>query len=417
MILKISAACANSRGCKGGPDACLVFPAAIYVLTANRIHQVGIMKTPSFHPLLILLALLAGAVAILVAFSGDPGSEIGLFFSTGAEVAPIFLIALLAHLAYIRPRLRPFVALLTVVLLLALGALSWVLSLAPWITVVETDDLPLEMAMTLFVSLVLCMGAVFTCTLGFSSRIRRYISSYLPIDPENFVHTVGLVTVAGLALMPLIPLLVLGHAPLADLMADPDFALAALTPAEAAKTDFYGLLWMVVGSFIAVGFLVRRTLSDVLERLGVVVPTPKQVFFALGTGLLLVLMFTLIDHAILSVWNYFGWTVTDQHYMQALFSSYLTPVAAVMAAIVAGVGEELAIRGVLQPRFGIPLSVMVFASLHAYQYAWDGVLSVFLAGLVFALLRERTNTSVCAITHATYDLVLFALLMTGIGWV
>jgi len=88
-----------------------------------------------------------------------------------------------------------------------------------------------------------------------------------------------------------------------------------------------------------------------------------------------------------------------------------------LAAIVAGVGEELAIRGVLQPRFGIPLSVMVFASLHAYQYAWDGVLSVFLAGLVFALLRERTNTSVCAITHATYDLVLFGLLMAGIGWV
>jgi membrane protease YdiL (CAAX protease family) len=380
-------------------------------------HPVVMMKTLSFHPLLIFLALLGGVVAILVAFSGDPGSEIGLFFSTGAEVAPIFLLALLAHLAYLHPRMRPVVALLTVVLLLALGALSWVLSLAPWITVVETDDLPLEMVMTLFVSLLLCMGAVFICLLGFSSRIRRHLSSYLPIDPDNFVHTVGLVTVAGLALIPLIPLLVLGHAPLADLLANPDFALPALTPAEAAKTDFYGLLWTVVGSFLAVGLLVRRSLSDVLERLGVVVPTLKQVLFALATAFLLVGVFTVIDHAILAVWNYFGWAVTDQHYMQALFSSYLTPVAAVTAAIVAGVGEELAIRGVLQPRFGIPLSVMVFASLHAYQYAWDGVLSVFLAGFVFAALREKTNTSVCAITHATYDLVLFALLMAGIGWV
>jgi membrane protease YdiL (CAAX protease family) len=253
--------------------------------------------------------------------------------------------------------------------------------------------------------------------LGCSRGVRLVLSRYIPIDPENFVHTAALVIVAALALLPLVPLLVLGRPPIVDLMAIPDFSLVPLTPVEAAKSDAYGLFWTVIGVFLAVGLFVKRSFAGALERLGVVRPTLRSTVFAVAVGVALVLVFSLIDHAIGAIWEYSGWYVTDEGYMRALFASYLTPVAAVVAAIVAGVGEELAVRGVLQPRFGILPSVLVFASLHAYQYAWDGVFSVFLAGLVFALLRERTNTSVCAITHATYDLVLFALMIAGFGLV
>ena len=38
-------------------------------------------------------------------------------------------------------------------------------------------------------------------------------------------------------------------------------------------------------------------------------------------------------------------------------------------------------RGVLQPRLGILLSNLLFTAMHAYQYNWDGLLSVFASGL------------------------------------
>ena len=46
---------------------------------------------------------------------------------------------------------------------------------------------------------------------------------------------------------------------------------------------------------------------------------------------------------------------------------------------------------------------MFFTALHAYQYNWDALLSVFFIGLVFGLIRQRTNTSVSAVVHGGYD--------------
>jgi membrane protease YdiL (CAAX protease family) len=86
-----------------------------------------------------------------------------------------------------------------------------------------------------------------------------------------------------------------------------------------------------------------------------------------------------------------------------------------MASVAAGFGEEVSIRGLLQPRFGILLPALLFASLHAFQYSWDGLISVFLAGIVFAYIRQYTNTTTSAITHTIYDLVLFSMMLVGIS--
>jgi len=373
------------------------------------------MDRSTFHPVLILLAILAGALAIVVGLSGDPQGDIGLFFSTGAEAAPIFLIALLAFLSLDRPRLCPVVAALAVLFVLVLALFSWFFCLAPWMSLLEVEEPPVEMVIATLAGLLLCLIAVSVSLLGFLRPVRLFLARHIPIDPDNVVHTVALVMITALMIIPPIPLLLLGHPPFVDLMANPEFAIAPMSPADAAKSDAYGLFWTIFGSFIAVGLFVKRSLPEALERLGVVMPTLRSVAFALGVGVALVLVFSVVDHAIVAVWEYFGWYVTDADYTEALFASYLTPIAALVAAVVAGVGEELAIRGVLQPRFGIAISVLVFAALHAYQYAWDGLLSVLLAGLVFAYLRVRTNTTVCAITHATYDFILFSLVILGIG--
>jgi len=91
----------------------------------------------------------------------------------------------------------------------------------------------------------------------------------------------------------------------------------------------------------------------------------------------------------------------------------LSPPGAIVIGVTAGLGEELAVRGVLQPRLGILLSNVFFTSLHALQYNWDGLLSVFLLGLVLGVIRQRTNTTTSAITHGTYDAILVLLSLGG----
>ena len=82
-------------------------------------------------------------------------------------------------------------------------------------------------------------------------------------------------------------------------------------------------------------------------------------------------------------------------------------------AIGAGVGEELAIRGLLQPRLGIIISNLFFTALHAFQYNGDGLLQVFLFGLVMGLVRRRTNTVVCMIIHTLYDVGIILLFIAA----
>ena len=93
-------------------------------------------------------------------------------------------------------------------------------------------------------------------------------------------------------------------------------------------------------------------------------------------------------------------------------ANLVTPVGAVLIGITAGLGEELAVRGLLQPRIGLIASNLVFTGFHAFQYGADGLLSVFIIGVILGVVRARTNTTTSAIVHGVYDftLVLIAAL-------
>src|SRR5688572_21057622 len=93
------------------------------------------------------------------------------------------------------------------------------------------------------------------------------------------------------------------------------------------------------------------------------------------------------------LWVLISWPVTDEEAFSELLGFALTPMGAVLTSLSAGIGEELAIRGALQPRLGILLPTLFFTSLHAMQYNWDSLLIVFILGLVMAIVRARTNTT------------------------
>lgn len=76
-------------------------------------------------------------------------------------------------------------------------------------------------------------------------------------------------------------------------------------------------------------------------------------------------------------------------------------------ALAAGIDEELLFRGVIQPRFGLVLTSLLFASFHL-QYTCHGLPSVgdieiVLLGVVFGLLRQRGGLAAAVLCHAAYD--------------
>ena len=100
-------------------------------------------------------------------------------------------------------------------------------------------------------------------------------------------------------------------------------------------------------------------------------------------------------------------------YLMAAFGVTLAPLL-----------EELFFRGMLYPVLRRGLGVMVavlvtagaFASIHGAQlgYAWGPLLSIFVVGVVFTLVREKTNSVAASfLVHCGYNLALFATLWVG----
>ena len=184
------------------------------------------------------------------------------------------------------------------------------------------------------------------------------------------------------------------------------------------RGELYGLVWIVVGAVFAVGLGVRRNLKQSLARLGLVSPTASQVGLAAALGLGLVVVVAVLGLGIEWLWGQMGWTVSGgagfDEAFGTLLAPFLTPVGAVVLGLSAGLGEEVAVRGVLQPRLGILLSNLLFTALHAFQYNWDALLVVFLLGVVLGVIRRRTNTTTSVIVHGVYDFTLVVAMMTQI---
>lgn len=94
----------------------------------------------------------------------------------------------------------------------------------------------------------------------------------------------------------------------------------------------------------------------------------------------------------------------------------------IFAVTVGPVCEELAFRGFLMPLLmrtfgawvGITMAAVPFALLHGPQYAWSWrhIVLLILAGATFGGVRHVTgSTAAATLTHATYNLTLFAALL------
>jgi len=181
---------------------------------------------------------------------------------------------------------------------------------------------------------------------------------------------------------------------------DPDMLLAQ-EELLGAGSLWGGLIGMTLLAFGGVGFLVRRDLRATLERLGIAAVRPRDVIIvALGVAFLFFVnggAEVLQRHWFPELW------ASDQR-VNAMLAGRLSRAEAVLLGVSAGVGEELSMRGALQPRLGLVLTSLVFAALHV-QYSWIGMGVILALGLTLGEIRRRTSTSVAILIHALYDLV------------
>lgn len=163
----------------------------------------------------------------------------------------------------------------------------------------------------------------------------------------------------------------------------------------------------LIVALAGVGFLVRRNPRQTLERLGLVWPGWRWILGSGGMAVVLVIFGIAFDLATARLTPEQSKSIDEVS--RQLLSSVSTPLAAVVLALAAGIGEEILFRGALLPRLGNVLSALIFSVLHT-QYAISlASLEIFILGLALGWLRRRAGTTGSIIAHTGYDLILLML--------
>jgi membrane protease YdiL (CAAX protease family) len=372
--------------------------------------------------------VVAFALTVVVIFTGLVlGGEWEHVASSAWVVAPFSVLAVFSYLGIERLWARALTIIILAVIILGAGLTTILLTLIvltpELITQPDIDPSLLMSSLNLNKLALACCGiglAVLIATSAFIPRVRQVIVRLLPLNPHSFVHTVAMVAVVGLTLISFVPLHILSTPPLLSftqiLLAQGEDLTGGRGSRGMLLDEFYSLVWLVPGAILAVGYGVRRNFKMALERLGLQRPTWRQVIVGVGLAVVLVIVVGILSPCIDWVWDSMGWPKTDVKTFEQLMTHFYSPLGALVLGVVAGLGEELAVRGVLQPRFGVWLSNLFFTSLHAMQYNWDSLLIVFGVGLVLGVIRNKTNTTTSAIVHGTYDFLLIMAVIFQIPW-
>jgi uncharacterized protein len=241
------------------------------------------------------------------------------------------------------------------------------------------------------------------------SPVRRLFARFTPLDPTSPVQAVAL-SYSALVLLNLLATLGIGLKNLAE----------SLQQQAAAGMGFntMPLLWaqditMLVLGLVGVGWLSRRSLGSVLDRLAIVRPTLGQVGIGLATGLLMVPVVLALEYLLSQL------GIKTNADVERLTEQIIGPLATSIPGILtlglaAALGEETVFRGALQPRFGLIFTALLFALLHSTYGISVATLIVFGVGSVLGLLRMRYNTTTSMVAHAVYNMTLGLVAMLGL---
>jgi membrane protease YdiL (CAAX protease family) len=362
---------------------------------------------PSHRGFWIALAV-SGVVYLSLFFIGGEAEN---FANAGLTVLPFVFLALLAYSAADSPAVKVTTVLYVLGLIGCVGLVEMGAVLLPairnpnWIPGMALPRTVLAQLLMTFLGVTV---AALLAGLYFLPGASQVAARFFPIQPNSFVHTTALATVLGLTVAFFVPLLVLPEPLIVMLLKQPGLR-EEIGDSQRLRDQIYTLAWQVPVAFLLVGYPLRRSLNETRKRLGLFWPSPLQLLFAVVAVVVLIGLMAGVDNGINWLWKRLGWLTTDETAMSDLFKFATNPLGALVVGVAAGLGEELAVRGVLQPRLGIVLSNLFFTALHAWQYHFDALLSVFLLGLILGVIRQRTNTTTSAIVHGGYDFLALLL--------
>lgn len=378
--------------------------------SADTVQTTGYTQIRQWWPgyfLAGLLLVLGTAGGLLL------GGPLGQFMLSSIQTLPFALLALLTYLGVEYILARVFAFLWLGLLLVGIGLTGLLFAFGMLAARANGPNPGAGLAlppgaggMLGGIALWALLGLI-VAGLALVPAVRRAAARVLPIDPESVVHAIALALVTGATVMAFGQLIAAGGAPpmLEMVQNNPDLAGAG-SDLDQLLFIAYGFVWTFPGALVAVGFPVVRTFSGALQRLGLVRPTGRQVLAAIVIAVLLVAGAWLLDAGIGWLWDTMGWQRTNSEAFDQLLGAAISPIGAVLIGVTAGLGEEMVVRGALQPRLGLLLSNLFFVSLHAFQYGFDALLSVFIVGLVLGIVRARSNTTTSSIVHGLYDFIL-----------
>jgi hypothetical protein len=287
-------------------------------------------------------------------------------------------------------RVLPYVLLAAInVGLLGIAALALLNALVQqFMPLVEQP--PVEMNWTTMALASLLTGIV--AFVPMLAGVRRWLARTLPIDPESPVHMTALVLAVYEIGLSLAQMALIGS--LENLAG----AGLELTPWDVLLS---GLPLLIFG-LLGVGLWIRRDVGTAAKRLGLLRPTGRQLLAALAVTALL-LGLDLVVNLVWSEVDPFGYDLMDR-VMRSLFGGLGTVIGAIVLGLSAGISEEVLFRGAVQPRLGLVLAAILFTIGHLQYSLTPATLEVLVIGLILGLVRQRSNTTVCIIIHALYNM-------------
>jgi len=230
---------------------------------------------------------------------------------------------------------------------------------------------------------------------------RRFLAGFLPLDSQSTVHMTALVLAGYLVGNTAVTLSQNYLEQLSEL--DLVVSTAEIVLQQAA---------FVTLAFIGSGLFTRRSLNQVNQRLGLLLPTGQQLLVAVGAIILLLL----IQATIGGMWAFFDPQQAQElgSINESLLTDFDTVGEWLVLALAAGIGEEILFRGALQPVFGLPLTALLFAVVHVQYGLTPITVAVFLLAVVLGLVRRHTNTTVAILVHFGYNFALGLLSMLAV---
>jgi uncharacterized protein len=233
--------------------------------------------------------------------------------------------------------------------------------------------------------------------------VRRLLARWLPVDPNSVVTTAALVYAVYLVGTGL------GQQPL---LSDP----AVLQSLDGASIGIAALWAQSIGMMLiavsGVGIFTRRNLRETADRLGLRVPTWRQVGFGvLVTAGLLALQIAFSQ----------AWQAIDPDGLQqleeagTLLLGDLTGslLGAFTIGMAAALGEEMIFRGAMLPSFRLALTSVLFTVIHSQYGLSPATLLILVIAVVLGVVRYRTNLTIAILVHFLYNFS--SVLLAGTG--